>query len=159
KYRAPFVLCHLQGQTNEEAARELGRPVGTILSQLSRARQKLRDRLHRRGFAPSIVLPALDLLPGEMSPSLSAALVRAAVRAAGVGVHGAGDAALAPAQALAKGVLMTMFLTRVKAAAVALAAAVLLGVGGGVAGLRSDGRADEPETVSRPAPKKAGAGP
>src|SRR6202008_1577952 len=29
KYRAPFVLCYLEGQTNEEAAEQLGCPKGT----------------------------------------------------------------------------------------------------------------------------------
>src|SRR5439155_268020 len=59
KYRLPFVLCYLQGRTNEEAARELGRPVGTILSRLSRARERLRERLTRRGLAPGLLGPAL----------------------------------------------------------------------------------------------------
>jgi RNA polymerase sigma factor (sigma-70 family) len=33
KYRVPFVLCHLEGRTNEEAARQLGRPLGMVLAQ------------------------------------------------------------------------------------------------------------------------------
>jgi len=40
KFRAPFVLCHLEGLTNEEAARQLGCPKGTILSRLARARAR-----------------------------------------------------------------------------------------------------------------------
>src|SRR5262245_36773056 len=51
RYRAPFVLCYLQGKTNAQAARELGRPLGTIVAQLARARQQLRVRLARRGLA------------------------------------------------------------------------------------------------------------
>src|SRR5262249_34111246 len=34
KYRSPFVLCYLEGRTNEEAARLLRCPKGTILSRL-----------------------------------------------------------------------------------------------------------------------------
>ncbi len=36
KYRRPFVLCYLEGNTNEQAARQLGCPRGTILSRLAR---------------------------------------------------------------------------------------------------------------------------
>jgi RNA polymerase sigma factor (sigma-70 family) len=45
KYRAPLVLCYLEGMTNEEAAARLRCPVGTIKGRLWRARQTLRDRL------------------------------------------------------------------------------------------------------------------
>ncbi len=30
KYRAPIVLCYLEGLTHEGAARQLGWPVGTV---------------------------------------------------------------------------------------------------------------------------------
>jgi RNA polymerase sigma factor (sigma-70 family) len=45
KYRAAFVLCYLEGKTNEQAAEQLGCPKGTVLSRLSRARERLRKRL------------------------------------------------------------------------------------------------------------------
>ena len=51
KYRAAFVLCYLDGKTNEQAAQELGCPKGTILSRLAWARERLRVRLTRRGLA------------------------------------------------------------------------------------------------------------
>ena len=53
KFRAPVVLCYLQGKTNEEAARELGCPAGTVFSRLSRGREMLRHRLTRRGMVLS----------------------------------------------------------------------------------------------------------
>ena len=37
RYNTAVVLCDLQGLTHEEAARRLGRRVGTISSQVSRA--------------------------------------------------------------------------------------------------------------------------
>src|SRR5262249_47949942 len=48
KYRAPLVLCYLQGLTQEAAAEVLGWPPGTVFSRLARARQQLRERLGRR---------------------------------------------------------------------------------------------------------------
>ena len=47
-HRKPPVLCDLQGHSCEEAARQLGCPVG---SRLSRARQRLRENLSRGGMA------------------------------------------------------------------------------------------------------------
>lgn len=51
KLRSVLVLCGLEARTNTEAARLLGCPTGTVDSRLSAARQKLRDRLARRGLA------------------------------------------------------------------------------------------------------------
>ena len=55
KYRAPVVLCYLEGQTYEQAARQIGCPVGTVRVRLSRARERLRTRLTRRGLGPERV--------------------------------------------------------------------------------------------------------
>jgi len=63
KLRAPFVLCYMQGKTNEEAAAELGCPKGTVLSRLSRARERLRNRLSRRGLTLSAGVLALLMGP------------------------------------------------------------------------------------------------
>ena len=53
RYRAPLVLCDLEDLTHEQAALQLGWPVGTVKSRLSRGRDKLRSRLARRGLSPA----------------------------------------------------------------------------------------------------------
>ena len=52
KYRTALVLCYLEGQTHEEAARQLGLPLGTLKTRLDRGRNALGERL-KRGLALS----------------------------------------------------------------------------------------------------------
>ncbi len=54
KYRAPIILCHLEGLTHEQTAQRLCWPVGTVRSRLARGREQLRGRLMRRGLALSV---------------------------------------------------------------------------------------------------------
>jgi len=49
RYREVLVLRHLAGRGEKEVAAELGKPVGTVKSLLSRALEKLRAKLARRG--------------------------------------------------------------------------------------------------------------
>jgi len=53
RYRRPIVLFYLEGKSAEEVATALGRPRGTVLSQLARAREQLRVQLSRRNRALS----------------------------------------------------------------------------------------------------------
>jgi RNA polymerase sigma factor (sigma-70 family) len=54
-YRNPVVLCYIESKTNEQAARELRCPVGTVKGRLARARELLKSRLRRRGVTPGLL--------------------------------------------------------------------------------------------------------
>jgi len=82
KYRAPIVLCYLQGMTHDQAASELGWPVGTVRGRLARARDSLRTRLTLRGLTLSAGLVAAGALPETASAALPAALVEMTIKAA-----------------------------------------------------------------------------
>jgi RNA polymerase sigma factor (sigma-70 family) len=131
KYRVPFVLCYLEGLTNEEAARRLGRPKGTLQSQLAWARARLRQRLTEQGFAEPAGILAGALTPG--ADPLSADVIQ---RTVGGGlVFGkwiaASDATISARSALlAQGVLHAMFVTKLKM--ISLCAGVIFFLGAGV---------------------------
>jgi RNA polymerase sigma factor (sigma-70 family) len=83
RYRAVVVLCCLEGLTHAQAARQLGCPIGTLQSRLARGRQRLQDRLARRGIAPSLLLGATasgDVAAAAVSQTLLDLTVRAAMR-------------------------------------------------------------------------------
>jgi RNA polymerase sigma factor (sigma-70 family) len=128
RYRTPVVLCYLEGQTQEQAARLLGCPRKTVTTRLTRACARLRSRLLRRGVALSAAGAAL--FTGETaSAAVPPALVDATVKAAAC--RGACAAASARVITLTQGVLRAMFLTKLKTVgtALVLAAAIFLGTG------------------------------
>jgi RNA polymerase sigma factor (sigma-70 family) len=129
KYRSPLVLCYLEGKSNEEAARLLGWPVGTVSGRLARARDLLRDRLSRRGLALTVsslsVALSRNALEAAVPPSLAASAVQSAVQF--TASSATAGAIAAPITLLAEGVLQAMFLHKLKLAA---GMVLLLGVFG-----------------------------
>jgi RNA polymerase sigma factor (sigma-70 family) len=132
RYRAAVVLCYLQGATTEQAARVLGCPRGTVLSRLSSARQRLRQRLVRRGIAPVVAATAVTF--GEVASATPPAELVASVVGAAL-AFAAGRAAVpmvSPhAAALARGALQAMLWNKIKITAAMLCVVALAGSGAG----------------------------
>ncbi len=135
KYRGPVILCYLEEKTYAQAAKVLGLPEGTVSSRLARARDVLRKRLSRRGFALSSGLLTTLMSQHAFSAALPVPLIRATTKAAlrfVVGETAAAGAVSAPVAALTQGVLQAMFMTQLKMAASLLLAVGLIGISAGV---------------------------
>lgn len=136
KYRAPLLACYFEGMTQEEAARQLGWTPRSVKDRLERGRNRLRIRLAKRGVTLSMTL-AGSMLAGGLAtaaapPSLAESTLRAAVLSALR--RPLAGAASARALVLAQGGLKTMLAGKFSVLALGLAAALLLGGAGLVAG-------------------------
>jgi RNA polymerase sigma factor (sigma-70 family) len=129
KFRAPVVLYYLQGKTNEEAARELRCPAGTLKSRLLRARELLCARLTQRGVALSAASLSV-LLATTAEAAMAPAPLRAVVTGALAFVRG-GAAPVVPVQ-LARAFIRTMTMNKIGRIAVALLVLGLLASAAGV---------------------------
>jgi RNA polymerase sigma factor (sigma-70 family) len=148
RFRAPLVLCYLQGQTREQAAERLGWSAGAVKGMLERGREVLRTRLVRRGIGLSAGSLAAMLSGNALSAAVPAALADTTVKAAlGFAVA---SAVAGHAAALAEGVLQAMWMTRMKTALAAVLVLGLVGTGAGV--LAFGGRPAEPETPRQSEP-------
>jgi RNA polymerase sigma factor (sigma-70 family) len=122
KYRAPLVLCYLEGLTHEAAAGHLHWTLRTVRSRLVRGRERLRGRLARRGVTLSATLMASALTSGRASSAMSAAWAERTVRSAIRIASGETASVVASVNVTlwTEGVLKRMFLTKLMTAAASI---------------------------------------
>jgi RNA polymerase sigma-70 factor (ECF subfamily) len=125
KFRSAVVLCELEGLGHDEAARQLGCAPGTVKSRLSRAREKLRSRLIRRGVAPAAWALYAESTSAAVPARLMETTVKAALRSA--------DGVISPAVTLLnQGVLRAMFVKKLSLITITVAAGLLMATSAGV---------------------------
>jgi RNA polymerase sigma factor (sigma-70 family) len=159
RYRAPIVLCLLEGLTREQAADRLGWPTGTLQSRLARGRERLRDRLIRRGVPPSATPPDAGTSRAAVPVVLTGATTRAAMECA-AGRSTIAVAISAPA-ALTQEVLRAMWSHELKRIAGGMLAGVVLAAGvvaTGAARARPGAAPDPRPAPTREAPTPPDAG-
>ncbi len=112
RLREAVVLCELEGLSQSDAAARIGCPVGTVKSRLSRARERLRGRLVRRGVAPAALAAGWFAVPQASSAAVPASLQASTIRAATQ--LAAGAAVSTQAASLIDGVTKSMTMVKLK---------------------------------------------
>jgi RNA polymerase sigma factor (sigma-70 family) len=132
RLRSALVLCSLQGLTHAAAAQRLGVSEVAIRGRLARARQRLRQRLIRRGLTV-LAGPLVVAASGQAESAVPVSLIHSTVRIA-LGFVAGHTAAI-----LARGVLNSMLLYQLRVATVLLC----LGIGGSCSAWHAFAAADE----------------
>jgi RNA polymerase sigma factor (sigma-70 family) len=148
RYRAPFLLCFVEGQTRDQAAQQLGCSFRTLQRRLDQGRRLLRQRLTRRGVTLSATLLAGSL--AQRARAAVPAALAAATRQAGMAVTGENAAITGTISesvaALAEHGLQALTLSRVKLGMLLVLALAALASGAGLLVNRS-APADPPQVV------------
>jgi RNA polymerase sigma factor (sigma-70 family) len=124
QWRSPLVLCFLQRQTRDQAARALGCSVRTVKRRLAEGQERLRCRLERRGLSLPAALLVAGIAPGAARAALPAPLADATVNAALATLRGEAAAVSAPVAELTRQTLRSLSVPRLK-----LACGLMLGIG------------------------------
>ncbi len=139
--RLPVLLCCVEGLSYDEAASQLKSTAPAVRGRLARGRERLRDRLARRGFAPTAV--------GVVGGLLAGGTVRAAVPVKllqmTTQLFRAGTFPVS-LEILVEGVIPTMIVTKTKILAAALLACGVAGSSVGVYAQRQG--EDQPTQVA-----------
>ncbi|MFI5459123.1 MAG: RNA polymerase sigma factor, partial [Isosphaerales bacterium] len=153
-FRAPMVLCYLEGLTQEQAAAQLRTPLGTIQSRLARGRAKLKARLEVRGVNASAAISGAAFTAAPSVPALAAwaaTTVRLAVRfphtSAAKGAPGSVPAAVA------EEVLRAMLIGKIKILVGMILLATVL-VARGATGPRDEPQAKPEASAAEPHAKR-----
>jgi RNA polymerase sigma factor (sigma-70 family) len=152
KYRDVLILCYLQGKTHEEAAGELGYPLGSMSRHLSRARELLRNRLLARGVAAVLGAMLAEHAKAAVSPALLCGTLETIRRYAMASALLAGSTPPV-AVMLAHGILRAVWVTRLTLASLILAIGVVFA--GGIAALRTPDEKQPPDRAETPASPSA----
>jgi len=156
-YRAPLILCHLRGHTQDEAANLLGLSKGTLKRRLESGRTRLRERLIRRGLTSASILVGSivsQAANAQVPPSLFATTLENAPK----WLTASGTVPVQVA-ALTTGVMNAMRYAYFKSIvlAVLLGGTLLIGGGVGIGKLIGAGQTDEktPPSTGKEAPMNA----
>jgi RNA polymerase sigma factor (sigma-70 family) len=145
RYRAPLVLCYLEGLARDEAACRLGWKLSTLKGRLARGRLLMQRRLTRRGLTPAVGLlsatvaaPAAATIPSHLAANV--------VKTGMLAVTGGPIMIPSAVTSLAQGAMRSMSIAKLRLAAVVVAMTLVLTFGGGW--LLWPGAASEPAPVA-----------
>jgi RNA polymerase sigma factor (sigma-70 family) len=152
QYRAPLVLCELEGKSRKHAAKALGLPEGTLSSRLARGRALLASRLSRRGVAVTGAVLTTALAEQASAAALPAGLLQATMKAGTLmyaGKLATGSLISAKVLQLSEKTLRIMLLAKLKVTCAILLVSCFLCVGAGVLASHGSGVIDSDRIVSQ----------